>query len=73
MLLLNPISEEERIKDSDIIKKAKAFAKEEQGRGEAYHPAANKYLDIATGGRSSILQLKQLIRNVQWARELSKS
>lgn len=73
MLLLNPISEEERIKDSDIIKKAKAFAKEEQGRGEAYHPAANKYLDIATGGRSSILQLKQLIRNAWWARELSKS
>lgn len=73
MLLLNPISEEERIKESDIIEKAKAFAREAQSKGEAYHPAANKYLDIATKGRSSLLQLKQLINNVQWARELSNS
>lgn len=73
MLLLNPIAEEDRIRDNGIIEKAKTFAEEAQKRGESYHPAANQYLDIATGGRSSKLQLEQLIKNIQWAKELSEA
>lgn len=73
MLLLNPIDEEERIKDVGIVENAKSFARKAQKKGEAYHPAANKFLDMSTEGRTSRLQLIQLIKNIQWARELSKA
>ncbi len=72
LLLLNPIDEKYRLNDKSIIEAAKLAGVEAQSRGEEYHPAANKYIDIASGGLSSLLQLNQLIKNIEWAKEISR-
>jgi pseudouridine-5'-phosphate glycosidase len=71
-LLLNPISNEIRLKDLTIIEKAKKAGKEAEKMGEYYHPAANAIIDTLSLGKSSELQLKSLIDNSIWAMELSR-
>lgn len=71
-LLLNPIPNEMRLKDSTIIDKAKNAGKEAEKRGEYYHPAANAMIDKLSFGKSSMLQLKSLINNSLWANDITK-
>lgn len=72
MLLLNPISEDKRLRIPHIVEMAIAAGKEAEDRGEAFHPAANRAFDRLSQGMSSRLQLEQLLQNAQWARELTQ-
>lgn len=69
-LILNPIPEEKRFKDLAILKQAILAGKTAEDRGEYYHPAANEYIDKATKGLSSIIQLESLISNINIAKEI---
>lgn len=72
LLLLNPIPEADRPGTPEMVAEAKAAGKAAEARGEAYHPAANRVFDRASGGLTSRLQLRQLIENGLWARELTE-
>ncbi|SHI88899.1 pseudouridine-5'-phosphate glycosidase [Lutispora thermophila] len=71
-LLLNPIPNEMRLKDSTVIEKAKIAGKEAEKKGEYYHPAANAMIDKLSSGKSSMMQLKSLIENSIWAEDLTR-
>ena len=71
-LVLNPISEELRFIDRDILAKALLKGKEAVALGKAYHPAVNGALDGFTEGRSSYLQLVSLIDNVKYVYDETK-
>lgn len=70
MLLLQEIPEGLRLKDPDIIVKAKQAGKDAEARGEFYHPAANGKIDELSGGHSSQLQLNSLIANARLAEKI---
>lgn len=72
MLLLNPIDEAARLQDGSIITKAKEAGEAAQAQGAYYHPAANAKIDELSGGRSSLLQFRQLIENACWAGQLAE-
>lgn len=69
-LLLNGIPKSERIKDTKILKKAVSYGKDQELKGEYFHPAVNKMIDHLTDGRSSWLQLTSMIENVKWAEKM---
>ena len=71
MLLLDPIEEALRPADRIIVQEAISVGMAAQERGEYFHPAANRKIDLATGGRAARIQLEKLIENALWAKELS--
>lgn len=70
LLMLNPISEMERIQNTMILTVAIAAGKRAERRGGSYHPAVNRRLDELTDGRASRMQLQSLIANLRLARNI---
>lgn len=70
LLLVQEIPEKQRIADSTILEQAILCGKQAERRGEYYYPAVNGFIDDATGGYSSIMQLAALIRNIEFAEQL---
>ena len=73
LLLLNPLEEALRPADSAIIRQAVKAGISAQQRGEYFHPAANREIDLATKGRAARAQFEKLIENAHWAKELTHS
>ncbi|MCQ1530699.1 pseudouridine-5'-phosphate glycosidase [Lutispora saccharofermentans] len=70
MLLLYEIPAEKRLTDMSILRRAIAAGKEAEAKGQYYHPAANRMIDVLTEGKSSLLQLDSIILNAKWAKML---
>jgi pseudouridine-5'-phosphate glycosidase len=68
LLVLNEIPERRRVADRSILAEAVLYAREAQGRGEAFHPAANARIDELTAGESSRIQLASIVANAALAR-----
>lgn len=72
-LILNPIPEEMRIKDSPFLEEAIKSGKKAERNGAHYHPAANAAFDRLSSGKSSKIQLKSLIANIEVAELIIKN
>jgi len=70
-LILNPIPENKRVYDADILKKAISKGLEAEQKGEYYHPAVNKEIDRLTNGYSTKIQLMSLADNIRLAHKLT--
>lgn len=73
LLILNPIPEQGRIRDLEILWSSILVGKAAESRGEYYHPAVNEEIDRRTNGYSSRLQLHSLLDNVRLAQTISNS
>lgn len=72
-LILNPIPENKRLKETSFLEKAIKSGKEAEERGEQYHPAANACFDRLSKGLSSKIQLESLISNIRVAELITKN
>ncbi len=71
-LLLNPIPEDQRVRNLSLLEQGVAAGLTAQNRGGYYHPAVNGEIDRLTDGYSSLIQLKSLINNALLAEYLTK-
>lgn len=72
-LILNPIPEEKRIKDSSLLERAIESGKKAEKNKEDYHPAANACFDRLSSGLSSRIQLESLIQNIEVGKLIIKN
>ena len=72
-LILNPISEKNRLKDQSFLEQAIKSGKQAEEREEHYHPAANACFDKLSLGLSSKIQLQSLISNIKVAELVTKN
>lgn len=71
-LIISEIDEEERIKDLNILDIAVKEGYKKQKEGFNFHPAVNEKIDEFTQGKSSLIQLKSLIDNIELAKIIIK-
>lgn len=69
-LILNPIPQEKRIGNLEILNKSIEKGKQAERENKYYHPAVNAEIDRLTNGYSSMLQLQSLIANAEIAYKL---
>lgn len=69
-LILNPIPENKRLKDSFLLAECISFGKRAEEIGEYYHPAVNACFDKSSRGVSSRIQLESLIENICIAKKI---
>ena len=62
-LLLNAISKECRLQDTDFLRQGIEVGKVAVKKGEYFHPAANGTIDRLSKGQSAMIQLRSLIAN----------
>lgn len=72
LLLLNPIPEAKRLDDDGIVEKAVQAGIAAKAEKRSFHPAANRYFDEQSNGKTSVAQFEQLIDNARWADELAR-
>ena len=71
-LIINEISEKERIQDWSILEAAIVEGEKAEKEGKHYHPAVNGRLDELTEGYSSQIQLNSLWENALYAGNYEK-
>ena len=62
-LLLNAISKECRLQDTDFLRQGIEAGKAAVKKGEYFHPAVNGAIDSLSKGQSAMIQLRSLIDN----------
>ncbi|GAB7231153.1 pseudouridine-5'-phosphate glycosidase [Facklamia hominis] len=67
---LNEINEERKIEDQNVLVQAVKYGSCQSKLGYDFQPAVNEKIDYLTNKYSSFLQLKSLIDNVKWAKNL---
>ncbi|NLB89508.1 MAG: pseudouridine-5'-phosphate glycosidase [Syntrophomonadaceae bacterium] len=71
ILIFNPVPEELRLNNKELLELARKKMKTARERGEDFHPIVNKLLDEETKGMSSFIQLLALIANLNLALQIS--
>ena len=70
-LLLNEISIEKRFENICMLKEMIIAGKEAEQKEDYYHPAANNKLAELTNNRSTKKQIRSLLDNARWTRDIS--
>ena len=71
ILIFNPVPEELKLKNKELLELARNKMIAAAEKGEDFHPAVNKLLDVETEGRSSLIQLLALMANLNLALQIS--
>ena len=69
-LILNPIPEDKRLENLELLQMGISAGKNAENIGSYYHPAANSYFDKSSNGLSSVIQLEALMSNINIAKKI---